>query len=277
MTERAQALEAAREWQAIEYGDRPETWAALDYYREGGWPVDVNTFPERARVEDRLFSFMAGYREARRLAVQPPPPVGSPTTERDQLREALAAIQQSTRDDEKGEQWTIRNFLNKHGVFNDDISGSRRLVAEACRYVLSTPVEPAGASEPPSEAMRQGHYYGNPLEASIEEGRLVIAIGIQTLAHATAFADWANPFDEAADDYIRTFAIEDAPQFAKDVVSAMLSEREDGSTPLSDFLDKMAQVAIEDGSLGLHEDDQRITHGTYAPCETWATAAEGGR
>ena len=122
--------------------------------------------------------------------------------------------------------------------------------------------------------MTQGRYYGQALKATIENGRLVITIGVQTLAHATAFADWSNPFDEAADDYIRTFAIEDAPQFAKDVVSAMLDEREDGSTPLSDFLDKMAQAAIEDGSLGLHEDEQHIKHGTFASCETWSVPAE---
>jgi hypothetical protein len=79
MTERAQALEAAREWQIAAYGDSPETWAALAFYRERDWPVDVNTFPERERVADRISAFKAGYREA--LAVQPPPPVGSPTTE----------------------------------------------------------------------------------------------------------------------------------------------------------------------------------------------------
>ena len=121
--------------------------------------------------------------------------------------------------------------------------------------------------------MKQGRYYGQPLEAKIEDGRLVIAVGVQTLAHATAFANWANPFDEAADDYIRTFAIADASEFAKDVVCAMLSEREDGSTPLSDFLDEMAQAAINDGSLGLHEDEHRIKHGTFAPCETWAQSS----
>jgi hypothetical protein len=122
--------------------------------------------------------------------------------------------------------------------------------------------------------MKQGRYYGQELKVTIEDGRLVIAIGVQTLAHATAFSEWANPFDEAADDYIRTFAIEDAPQFAKDVVSAILDEREDGSTPLSDFLDKMAEAAIEDGSLGLHEDDHHIKHGTFAPCETWSVPAK---
>lgn len=120
------------------------------------------------------------------------------------------------------------------------------------------------------EQGRLGNYYGRRLTALVDDGQVVVAIGVQTLAHAVAYADWANPFDEASDDYIRTFAIADAGQFAKDVVNAMLAEREDGSTPLSDFLDKMSQAAIEDGSLGLHEDEHRIKHGETAPCETWA-------
>lgn len=129
----------------------------------------------------------------------------------------------------------------------------------------------ARASASPQEG--RGRYYGQPLNVAVEGERLVIAVGVQTLCHATAFAAWANPFDEAADDYIRTFAIADAPQFVKDVVCAMLAEREDGSTPLSDFLDRMAQAAIEEGSLGLHEDEQHITHGTFAPCEAWSVPA----
>jgi len=123
--------------------------------------------------------------------------------------------------------------------------------------------------------VKQGRYYGQPLKATIADGRLVIAIGVQTLAHASAASDWANPFDETVYDYIRTFAIDDAPQFAQDVVLAMLAEEEDGSTPLTVFLDKMAQAAIEDGSLGLHEDEQHIKHGTFALCETWSVPAEG--
>ena len=77
-TERAQA----REWQAIAYGDRLETWAALDYFRELGWPVDSNKFPDRERVEVRIFAFMSGYREALKTAVPPPPPAGERPTPR---------------------------------------------------------------------------------------------------------------------------------------------------------------------------------------------------
>lgn len=119
-------------------------------------------------------------------------------------------------------------------------------------------------------AERKGQHYGSPLTVKVEDGALVIRIGVQTLAHAVTYADWANPYDEKADDYLRDFAIVDAPQFAADVMHAMLDEREDGSTPLSDFLDKTSQAAIDEGSLGLHEDfNHRIKHGEKSPLETW--------
>lgn len=114
------------------------------------------------------------------------------------------------------------------------------------------------------------HHYGRPLEVNVENGALVIRLGAQTLAHAVSYADWANPFDEDRHDYIRTFAITDAQTFAKDVVHAMQREREDGSTPVSDFLDAMTRAAVDDGSEAC-EYEQRIPHGTTAPSETWAS------
>ena len=116
----------------------------------------------------------------------------------------------------------------------------------------------------------RGMHYGKELSFAIERGAVVIRIGVQTLANAVSYSDWANLYSEEADDYIRTFAIEDEHQFAKDVMHAMLAEREDGSTPLSDLIDKSAEDAVNDGSLGLHEDTQRIKHGEYAACERWA-------
>ena len=110
------------------------------------------------------------------------------------------------------------------------------------------------------------HHYGRPLEVKIERGALVIRIGVQVLAHAVTYSDWANQYDNEQQDYIRTFAITDAEAFAGEVAHAMLSEREDGSTPLSDFLDKMTEAAVEDGSMAC-EYDQRILHGETAPCE----------
>ena len=111
-------------------------------------------------------------------------------------------------------------------------------------------------------------HYGQPLKVTVERGALVIRIGAQTLAHAVAYADWANPFNEEAHDFIRTFAISDARMFAEDVVRAMLREREDGSTPLSDFLDKMAAAAVDDGSEAC-EYEQRIKCGAKSPLEQW--------
>lgn len=113
-------------------------------------------------------------------------------------------------------------------------------------------------------------HYGAPLDVKIERGALVVRIGIGTLAFAVTYADWANPYDEAIGDYVRSFAITDVPQFATDVMHEMLREREDGSTPLSDFIDRMSEEAINQGSLGLHEDfDHRIKHGEKSPLETW--------
>lgn len=114
-------------------------------------------------------------------------------------------------------------------------------------------------------------HYSAPLEAKIEKGAVVVRVGIQTLAHAATCSDWANPYEEATGDYIRNFAIVDAPQFAGDVIYEMCREREDGSTPLSDFLDKMSEEAVNQGGLGLHEDfEHRIKYGETSPLETWA-------
>ena len=113
-------------------------------------------------------------------------------------------------------------------------------------------------------------HYSAPLEVKIEKGALVVRIGIETLAHAVTYSDWANLYEETTGEYIRNFAIVDAPQFASDVLHEMLREREDGSTPLSDFIDKMSQEAIDQGSLGLHENFyHRIKHGEKSPLETW--------
>ena len=120
-----------------------------------------------------------------------------------------------------------------------------------------------------SNQPRTGNHWGKPLAVSVADGRLVIEIGIETLAHAVTYADWANPWSGTHDDYIRTFAITDPVQFAKDVQHAMLSEREDGSTPLSDFIDAASEEAIEQGSLGLDEDEHVIKHGEKSPLEKW--------
>lgn len=106
---------------------------------------------------------------------------------------------------------------------------------------------------------RTGNHYGRPLAVTVKNGVLRIEIGVDTLAHAVRHSDWSHRFDESRQEYVRSFAITDPTQFAGDVVHALLDEREDGSTPLSDFLDKMTEAAVDDGSEGC-EYDQRITY-----------------
>lgn len=124
-------------------------------------------------------------------------------------------------------------------------------------------------------ATTNGHHYGRPLEVKIDDGALVIRIGAQVLAHAVSYASWANPYDDEEQNYIRSFAITDATVFAKDVQRAMLTEREDGSSPLSDFLDKMTEAAVDDGSEACVE--AQIKNGETDLRETWAETKEPGR
>ena len=116
------------------------------------------------------------------------------------------------------------------------------------------------------------NYYGKRLTVEVKKGLLTISIGVETLAHATSYATWANPYDAELVDYVRTFAIIDPVQFAKDVAHAMEAERQDGSTPLSDFLDKASEAALDDGSTAC-EYEQRILTGKFSPLEKWASLA----
>lgn len=54
----------------------------------------------------------------------------------EQLTEALQVILKTTRTDEKSECWTIREYLDKQNIFNDDMQGRRRLVEEVCKHAL---------------------------------------------------------------------------------------------------------------------------------------------
>lgn len=117
------------------------------------------------------------------------------------------------------------------------------------------------------------NHYGKPLSVTVKDGRLLIEIGVDVLAHAVSYSDWANPWNEDAHDNIREFAIIDAEEFARDVKHAMQAEREDGSTPLSDFLDAMTQAAVEDGSLATV--DAHIKHGEVGAAEIWSERSSG--
>jgi hypothetical protein len=53
-------------WQKVIYGDTKEAREALSYWRDRGWPVDSNTFPEREECETRVYAFISGWLAAKR-------------------------------------------------------------------------------------------------------------------------------------------------------------------------------------------------------------------
>jgi hypothetical protein len=97
---------------------------------------------------------------------------------------------------------------------------------------------------------------GMPLRAIVEGDRLVISIGLNTLAFAFENSEENNPYDEDFCDTKRQFSIGDPLEFAKDTCRAMNDEGEDGSTPLTRFLDSMMEEAVEQGSLGILDPEE---------------------
>jgi hypothetical protein len=97
---------------------------------------------------------------------------------------------------------------------------------------------------------------GMPLRATVEGGRLVISIGVDTLAFAFENGEENNPFNEQANDFERQLRIADPLQFAEDVCRELNDEAEDGSTPFTRFFDSMMEAAVENGSLGIEDSDE---------------------
>jgi hypothetical protein len=83
------------------------------------------------------------------------------------------------------------------------------------------------------------------LAVALVDGRLVISIGVNTLAHATAYAD----------DPVK---IVDPDLAAEEIVRELTREEEDGTTPVHKLLDKAVFDAWENGGEGfayLDDDD----------------------
>lgn len=92
-----------------------------------------------------------------------------------------------------------------------------------------------------------------PLEVLIEDEELVIRIGINTLAFAFEEGEDNNPFDENIDNFRKAHKVTDPDIFAKEVYLELIREREDGSTPVTDLLDKMFSEALDMGCQGIEE------------------------
>lgn len=99
---------------------------------------------------------------------------------------------------------------------------------------------------------------GRPLEIGVEGEELVIRIGVDTLVFAFETGEENQPFDEKENDFRRSFKVTDKHQFAKGVANAICDEREDGSTPFTDVLDKAYIGAVESAD-GVDEDGRIVT------------------
>ena len=86
----------------------------------------------------------------------------------------------------------------------------------------------------------------SPLRCKIEGNELVVRIGIDTLAFA------AENMPELFDQKYQ-IKVCNKKEFAKDAAGELLSEEEDGSSILSDALDKASMAAWENGSFGCHD------------------------
>jgi hypothetical protein len=94
-----------------------------------------------------------------------------------------------------------------------------------------------------------------PLEMIIKKDQLIISIGIDTLAFAFENSPQNTPYNEELKDYPKTYLITDKTEFARDVISALRDEREDGSTIFTDLLDKACMDAVNDGSIAVEENN----------------------
>lgn len=94
-----------------------------------------------------------------------------------------------------------------------------------------------------------------PLAAFIEDGLLVISIGVNTLAHAFHQHPDNNPYNWETGESERTYTVSDPDQFAKDVLLEMQREHKDGGTQLNWFLDSMMLIALENGSTGILDEE----------------------
>ena len=100
------------------------------------------------------------------------------------------------------------------------------------------------------------------LECAVRGGQLVLSIGVNTLAFVW---DHRNEVECANEEFDGEkppgkplgwpFKVIDPALFAKEVVRAVLNEAEDGSSPATEFIDRMCEAAADDGADGLDYGD----------------------
>jgi hypothetical protein len=90
----------------------------------------------------------------------------------------------------------------------------------------------------------------DPLKCCIEDGVLVIQIGVEWLARAVKLNPDLTEYDEKSGEWIEP-KITDPDKFAVEVLHAIQDESEDGTTLVHMALDTAAMNAIENGAEGI--------------------------
>jgi hypothetical protein len=90
------------------------------------------------------------------------------------------------------------------------------------------------------------------LRVDVEGGRLIISIGVETLAFGVEHAPGPplSVYDDDACAFINAKVI-DPDVFAGEVLQALVNEAEDGSSMVTGLLDGAAVKAWEDGAMGV--------------------------
>ncbi len=88
-----------------------------------------------------------------------------------------------------------------------------------------------------------------PLKCSVEGSELVIRIGIGTLSHCAE--NCSELVDYPRNQHPPYATVTDQAGFAEDVCRELLSEEEDGSSPLTRLFDKAFEDAIGEGSISI--------------------------
>jgi len=96
-----------------------------------------------------------------------------------------------------------------------------------------------------------------PLDCRIVDGVLCIYIGIDVLGMATEGREPFSVYDPNKGDWRTAWKVTDNLQFAKDVCYELLDESEDGSSLLTELLDKAMEQALDQGSTGVEEGEPK--------------------
>jgi hypothetical protein len=98
----------------------------------------------------------------------------------------------------------------------------------------------------------------DPLKIAIEDGVLTMRIGVEVIAKAVKLDPDLSEYDQQAGEW-REPEITNVDKFASEVMRALASESEDGTTLVHVAIDTAAMNAIENGAEGikLPSDDDR--------------------